>query len=186
MHPWASTIFGSGSPSFGSPTIAALEPQFTAEARVRIDDNTEAHDERLNRPLKKTCRCKVPPVRHLLDPSIDEENWASRTMKGPPSDTPNLDDILARDFAELKVGEANIEVETTPEVEVSEETVATQPIVYNQRIDSVEDRASFTVEAPKPTKATSASEEDEQEMAPVQEVLKTPTSTLGDDFDVEW
>lgn len=107
-------------------------------------------------------------------------------MKGPPSDTPNLDDILARDFAELKVGEANIEVETTPEVEVSEETVATQPIVYNQRIDSVEDRASFTVEAPKPTKATSASEEDEQEMAPVQEVLKTPTSTLGDDFDVEW
>ena len=29
-------------------------------------------------------------------------------MKRAPTDEPNLDDILARDFAELKVGETNL------------------------------------------------------------------------------
>ncbi len=39
-------------------------------------------------------------------------------MRGPPSDTPNLDDVLARDFAELKVGEKKIKSESTPEPEL--------------------------------------------------------------------
>ena len=104
-------------------------------------------------------------------------------MKGPPSDTPNLDDILARDFAELKVGEANIRTETPPETasEVQEEEVA--PIVYNQRIDAVEDRESFAVKAPD---SPTSDEEKTNEDAPAITVLKSPTTQEGDDFDVDW
>ena len=32
-------------------------------------------------------------------------------MKGPPTDEPSLEDILARDFAELKIGEKNLNPE---------------------------------------------------------------------------
>lgn len=186
MHAWACSVFSPSSSRLGSPSITALEPQFTAEASIRVDHDAEAHEDRLNRPLKKTCRCKVPPVHPLLHPSIDEENRTSTAMKGPPSDTPNLDDILARDFAELKVGEANIEIEEPPNDEAPADAPVTKPIAYNQRIDAVEDRASFAVQAPNTSTTTETNDDDEHEDSPTQEVLKAPTSTLGDDFDVEW
>ncbi len=107
-------------------------------------------------------------------------------MKGPPSDTPNLDDILARDFAELKVGEANIEIEEPPNDEAPADAPVAKPIAYNQRIDAVEDRTSFAVQAPNTSTTTETNDDDEHEDSPTQEVLKAPTSTLGDDFDVEW
>lgn len=108
-------------------------------------------------------------------------------MKGPPSDAPNLDDVLARDFAELKVGETNIDVE--PEsVQQTEQDAApeppTTPLVYNQRIDAVEDRESFGVRAPASTDEEPPEADDAPTAPPT--VLKTPTSTLGDDFDVDW
>lgn len=108
-------------------------------------------------------------------------------MKGPPTDTPNLDDVLARDFAELKVGEANIDVEAEPVHEAEQDASAeapASPIVYNQRIDAVEDRDSFGVRAPASTEEPPP-EADTAPTAPPT-VLKTPTSTLGDDFDVDW
>lgn len=108
-------------------------------------------------------------------------------MKGPPTDTPNLDDVLARDFAELKVGEANIDVEAES-VQQTEQDAApdppSAPIAYNQRIDAVEDRESFGVRAPASTEEQPP-EADDAPTAP-QPVLKAPTSTLGDDFDVDW
>jgi hypothetical protein len=108
-------------------------------------------------------------------------------MKGPPSDTPNLDDVLARDFAELKVGEANLDVEAESgqptEQDVAPEPT-TAPLVYNQRIDAVEDRESFGVRAPTSTKEQPPEADDAPPAPPA--VLKTPTSTLGDDFDVDW
>ena len=121
-----------------------------------------------------------------MHPSIDEENRTSTSMKGPPSDTPNLDDILARDFAELKVGEANIEIEETPMNDSPAEAPVAKPIAYNQRIDAVEDRTSFAVPAPNASATTETNDEHDPESSPTQEVLKAPTSTLGDDFDVEW
>ena len=107
------------------------------------------------------------------------------SMKGPPSDTPNLDDILERDFAELKVGEANIQLEETTPSEAPSEAPVVKPIVYNQRIDVVEDREAFAVAAPAAS-ATSQTDDEEKPEPAKQEVLKEPTSTLGDDFDVDW
>ena len=107
-------------------------------------------------------------------------------MKRAPTDEPNLDDILARDFAELKVGEANLTPTKPPTEEEPKETQAvrpTVPTVYNQRINAVEDRTSFAVKPP-----TKASDDDAQ--APTStappEVLKSPRAQPGDDFDVDW
>lgn len=107
-------------------------------------------------------------------------------MKRAPSDEPNLDDILARDFAELKVGEANLTPTDPPKEEETKEAKAVQstvPTVYNQRIDAVEDRASFAVKPP-----TSASSDEASKPKPTapSEVLKSPSAQPGDDFDVDW
>ena len=77
-------------------------------------------------------------------------------MKRAPTDKPNLDDVLARDFAELKVGEANLKAAPeTPADETaaseSEQTTPAVPKAYNQRINAVEDREAFSVKAPKAT-----------------------------------
>jgi hypothetical protein len=185
MHAWACSVFGTSSPCFSSPPIAAFESQFPAKASIGVDDDAEAHEPALDPSLKKTCRCEVPAVDPSSHPSIDEENGASMSMKGPPSDTPNLDDILERDFAELKVGEANIQLEETTPSEVPSEAPVVKPIVYNQRIDAVEDREAFAVAAPAAS-ATSQTDDEEKPEPAKQEVLKEPTSTLGDDFDVDW
>ncbi len=104
-------------------------------------------------------------------------------MKGPPSDEPNLDDILARDFAELKVGEEKLVSETPVSKDDKKPEQAPLPNVYNQRIDAVEDRASFTVRPPqtKPEEQPPAST-----TLTKPTVLKTPSAQPGDDFDVEW
>ncbi len=120
---------------------------------------------------------------------IDEEEGRTRIMKRAPTDEPNLDDILARDFAELNVGEEKITTEAAPDAVQEEQQVANEPvnkpIIYNQKINALEDRDSFTV--PPPTRASSATNEsDEPKPAEAAPVLKAPTSQLGDDFDVEW
>ena len=107
-------------------------------------------------------------------------------MKRAPSDEPNLDDILARDFAELKVGEANLTPTDPPKEEERKEAKAVQstvPAVYNQRIDAVEDRTSFAVKPP--TKASADDAPAPTTTAPP-EVLKSPSAQPGDDFDVDW
>ena len=107
-------------------------------------------------------------------------------MKRAPSDEPNLDDILARDFAELKVGEHNLTPSDPPkegEIKEAKAVQPTVPTVYNQRINAVEDRTSFAVKPP--TKA-SADEASAPTTAAPPEVLKSPSAQPGDDFDVDW
>ena len=107
-------------------------------------------------------------------------------MKRAPSDEPNLDDILARDFAELKVGEANLAPTDPPkegETKEAETVQSTVPTVYNQRINAVEDRTSFAVKPP--TKASADDAPAPATTAPP-EVLKSPSAQPGDDFDVDW
>ena len=70
-------------------------------------------------------------------------------MKRAPDDTPTLDDILARDFSELKVGEANLAPDEPPKDEEAKQTTSAVPKVYNQRIDAVEKRTSFAVKSAK-------------------------------------
>lgn len=103
-------------------------------------------------------------------------------MKRAPSDTPNLDDILQRDFAELKVGEQNL-AETNPSSEAVETPAETPqvPKVYNQRINAVEDREVFAVKPPGAAKTKPPTEP-----AAKPTVLKAPTTQPGDEFDVEW
>ena len=107
-------------------------------------------------------------------------------MKRPPSDEPNLDDILARDFSELNIGEENIPVESKVDQttkQATSEAASSTTIAYNQRIDAIEDREVFTVDAPsKVAKAPS----DEDKKAAAVNVLKEASSQLGDDFDVDW
>ena len=76
-------------------------------------------------------------------------------MKRAPTDRPNLDDILARDFSELKVGEENLKSEIDAAIPEKKEHAAALPKAYNQRIDAVEDREAFVVKAPasKPSEA---------------------------------
>ena len=108
-------------------------------------------------------------------------------MKGRREDTPNLDDVLARDFAELKVGEENLKVEATTETEAPPpSSPPATPVAYNQRIDAVEDRESFAVKAPQQREEKSTTSDDEEDPAPSQTILKAPSTQQGDDFDVEW
>ena len=98
---------------------------------------------------------------------------------------PNLEDVLARDFAELGAGEAPPEPTNEGEPPVPEEneaeTTPVQPIVYNQRIDALEDRTAFVVKPP-PTPA-----KDEQQPANSSASISSQAvASLGDDFDVEW
>ena len=107
-------------------------------------------------------------------------------MKRAPSDEPTLDDILARDFAELKVGESNLTPTDPPKEEETKEAKAVQttvPAVYNQRIDAVEDRTSFAVKPP--TKESVDDAPAPTTTAPPK-VLKSPSAQPGDDFDVDW
>ena len=118
----------------------------------------------------------------MKDPSLHEEELEWSTMKGPPSSEPNLDDILARDFAELKVGEQKLAPPTIQQDEAKGEQPVS-PVAYNQRIDAVEDRASFTVKAPASKADEPASE---SEKTPKPTILKAPSAQPGDDFDVDW
>ncbi len=98
---------------------------------------------------------------------------------------PNLDDILARDFAEMGAGEAPVKPTNERETAVSEEketeTKPAQPIVYNQRIDALEDRTAFVV---KPPSSPTKTEQQPAEAAPP--VSSRSVANLGDDFDVDW
>lgn len=103
-------------------------------------------------------------------------------MRGPPTDKPNLDDVLARDFAELKIGEENINIESTKTPTTQPTQGSTVPQVYNQRIDAIEDRTSIKVRAPQ----AKSVRVDDAENQPKPPVLKSPPAEPGDDFDVEW
>ncbi len=100
-------------------------------------------------------------------------------MKGPQTDEPSLEDILARDFAELKVGEKKLNPEPVAKTPVKEPLSETKPRVYNQRIDAVEDRDAFVVKAPKKSQEVPAEK-------PSKTVLEKPSAEPGDDFDVDW
>ena len=141
------------------------------------------------------CLSHLPQIALLLaissahrpnHPSLHEENRASPTMKRPPSDEPNLEDILARDFSELNIGEDNIPVDAEADQtaeEAAPEAASSTPTVYNQRIDAVEDREVFTVNAP--SKGAKAPPDEDKKTSAVH-VLKEASSQLGDDFDVDW
>lgn len=98
---------------------------------------------------------------------------------------PNLEDVLARDFAELGAGEAppeptNEDGPAVPENKEAE-TMPVQPIVYNQRIDALEERTAFVVKPP-----SSPAKDEQQSANSSASISSHPVASLGDDFDVDW
>ena len=94
------------------------------------------------------CLSHLPQIALLLaissahrpnHPSLHEENRASPTMKRPPSDEPNLEDILARDFSELNIGEDNIPVDAEAD-QTAEEAVPEAALVHTGRLQSAHRR----------------------------------------------
>ena len=112
-----------------------------------------------------------------------------------PGDVPDLDSELEKSFAEMKIGEENFvnkEVtEDAPKEPVSE-------IAYGQKYTSEKQSGKIIV---KPIRATKKVIEDGVEIEdlvddeslkevdiskPETIVIESPTSTIGDDFAVEW
>ena len=109
-----------------------------------------------------------------------------RDMNRSGRELQSLEDTLAKGFASMHSEEETVEVEQPEEIHVQQEP--TEPAVkpdYSKPTQSVENRSSFTVSSAQ--KASTAEPADAATTAlEAVEVLEKPTSTLGDDFDVEW
>ena len=112
-----------------------------------------------------------------------------------PHDVPDLDSALEKSFAEMKIGEEKFSNE-----KVTEQTqeISSNDIAYGQKYSSENQSGKIIV---KPIRATKKVIEDgvEIEDLVVDEslkevdfsksetiVTKSPTSTIGDDFAVDW
>jgi len=119
-------------------------------------------------------------------------------------EVPSLADALAKGFADIKKDDTNPspveEIPQVPEVlgvpETPESTdieLASKP-QYGRPAQHRAEESSFIVNANTPTQAsengeeTSGNNEETTEKTESQtvEVLEKPSTTLGDDFDVEW
>ena len=119
-------------------------------------------------------------------------------------EVPSLADALAKGFADIKKDDTNPspveEIPQVPEVlgvpETPESTDIELPSKpqYGRPAQHRAEESSFIVNANTPTQAsengeeTSGNNEETTEKTESQtvEVLEKPSSTLGDDFDVEW
>lgn len=99
---------------------------------------------------------------------------------------PSLEDTLAKGFASMHSEDETAEAEQPEEAQVQQEP--SEPAVkpdYSKPTQLAESRSSFTVSSAQ-TASSSESTEDDTAAEDAVEVLEKPTSTLGDDFDVEW
>ena len=105
---------------------------------------------------------------------------------------PNLENALESGFSELKTGEENIKIEKSDKPKEENERFDHS---YGVKINAEENRGTFIS---KPIKATKQVVErsiefkekepknEQQEIIIKTEVLDTPSSKIGDDFDVSW
>lgn len=109
-----------------------------------------------------------------------------RSMNRSGRQLPSLEDTLAKGFASMHSEEETVEAEQPEEIHVQQEPA--EPAVkpdYSKPTQLVENRSSFTVSSAQKVPATEPAD-DETAAPDAVEVLEKPTSTLGDDFDVEW
>lgn len=106
----------------------------------------------------------------------------SRHSKQPPS----LEDALAKGFSELKIGEANLSEITPPSSDQTPQPLPSEqhPIEYNKKYEAVEQREEFVVATPVHTKEEPVAEEVLPH--PPSPVLEQASTSIGDEFDVEW
>lgn len=108
-------------------------------------------------------------------------------------DVPNLEDALESSFSELNKGEENIKIEERPK-KIQTELVKPK---YGLKIDSLESREKFIskpiaatkkiVDTPiNATENKNVERNNDKKSVKEQKVLDSPTSNIGDDFDVGW
>ena len=105
---------------------------------------------------------------------------------------PELEDILEKNFSEMKIGEENFNL---PNKELKKDIEEKKKIIYQEKYSSESQTGTIVV---KPIKATKKiidtpievkDEEEDNEVEIVQEkvaILNKPSSSIGDDFDVGW
>ena len=106
---------------------------------------------------------------------------------------PELKDILDKNFSEMKIGEENFQ---QPKSELTDKLEEKKKIIYQEKYSSESQSGTLVV---KPIKATKKiidspievkNEEEDNEVEVIQEevvsILDKPSSSVGDDFDVEW
>ena len=107
---------------------------------------------------------------------------------------PELHEVLEKDFSELKIGEEKFQQSFKNDKPTSQDN---KKIVYQQRYssaDHIEDIVVKPIMATKKTHTTGIEvDENIETKLPVEPqksdkntVIKSPTSTIGDDFAVDW
>ena len=106
---------------------------------------------------------------------------------------PELKEILDKNFSEMKIGEENFQQTKS---ESTNKVAEKKKIIYQEKYSSESQTGTLVV---KPIKATKKiidspievkNEEEDNEVEIIQEdvvsILDKPSSSFGDDFDVEW
>ena len=106
---------------------------------------------------------------------------------------PELEDILEKNFSEMKIGEEHFSL---PNNELKQDIEEKKKIIYQEKYSSENQTGTIVV---KPIKATKEiidapievkDKEEDNEIEIIQEevvsILDKPSSSVGDDFDVEW
>ena len=105
---------------------------------------------------------------------------------------PELEDILEKNFSEMKIGEEHFNL---PNKELKKDIEEKKKIIYQEKYSSESQTGTIVV---KPIKATkkiidtpieAKDEQENNEVEIVQEkvaILNKPSSSVGDDFDVGW
>jgi len=106
---------------------------------------------------------------------------------------PELEDILEKNFSEMKIGEEHFNL---PNEELKEDIQEKKKIIYQEKYSSENQTGTVVVKPIKATKEIIDSpievkdEEEVNEVEVIQEevvsILDKPSSSVGDDFDVEW
>lgn len=106
-------------------------------------------------------------------------------------EVPSLADALAKGFADLKTDDENTssseETLEIPEVQESVDIEPSSKPQYGRPTQHIGQEGSFIVNANKSIETSSNDEEiTEQPDLPEVEILDKLSTSLGDDFDVEW
>ena len=106
---------------------------------------------------------------------------------------PELEDILEKNFSEMKIGEEYFDL---PNKELKGDIEEKKKIIYQEKYSSENQTGTVVVKPIKATKEIIDSpievkdEEEVNEVEVIQQeivsVLDKPSSSVGDEFDVEW
>tara|TARA_B100000963_G_scaffold227628_1_gene198536 strand:+ start:1474 stop:1815 length:342 start_codon:yes stop_codon:yes gene_type:complete len=106
---------------------------------------------------------------------------------------PELKEILDKNFSEMKIGEENFQQNKS---ELTDKVAEKNKIIYQEKYSSESQTGTLVVKPIKATKEIIDSpievkkEKKNNEVEVIQEkvvsILNRPSSSFGDDFDVEW